>query len=330
MVALIWPPAKRRAADLIEVHNISKTYGTHYAVKNATFSVGKGEIVGFLGRNGAGKTTTMNIITGYISSTAGSVSVGGYDILKNPIEAKRKIGYLPEHPPLYHEMTVEEYLTFGCKLKSVPKSKIKSTIEMAMEKTKINDVKGRLVGNLSKGYKQRVGLSGALCGSPEVLILDEPTVGLDPKQIIEIRNAIKTLGKEHTVILSSHILHEVADICEKVIIINKGEIVAQDMLENLTSKVGDKRRVMARLVCEKKAGQKLLNGIEAAEYVEFLGSKEPGTCDYVVESTNGDVRADIFHAAAQAGITLLALKSMAVTLEDIFIQLTSENEEVAV
>ena len=317
-------------AVLIEVNNISKTYGTHYAVKNASFTVNKGEIVGFLGRNGAGKTTTMNIITGYISSSSGSVSIDGYDILKNPMEAKRKIGYLPEHPPLYYEMTVEEYLTFGCKLKNVPKKKIAETIDMAMERTRITDVRKRLVGNLSKGYKQRVGLSGALCGNPEILILDEPTVGLDPKQIIEIRSAIKSLGKEHTVILSSHILHEVADICEKVIIINKGEIVAQDRLENLTNTVNDKRRVMVRLISDKKQGLDLLRSVDAADYVEYLGSKESGTCDFVVESSGPDVRRQIFDAAVAGGVTLIGLKSMAVTLEDIFIQLTSEGEEVAV
>ena len=315
---------------MIEIKNISKKYGAHYAVKNASFTVEKGEIVGFLGRNGAGKTTTMNIITGYISSTSGSVSVDGYDILKSPMEAKRKIGYLPEHPPLYFEMTVRDYLRFACELKNVPAKQIGANMDRAMEKTRITDVAGRLVGNLSKGYKQRVGLAGALCGDPEILILDEPTVGLDPGQIIEIRSAIKDLGQDHTVILSSHILHEVADICEKVIIINKGVIVAQDRLENLTNNVNDKCRGMVRLVSNRSDGVRLLKGIDGIDFAEYMGCKEPGTSDFVVEACERDVRADIFNAAVSAGIVLLGLKSMSVTLEDIFIQLTSDTEEAAV
>jgi ABC-2 type transport system ATP-binding protein len=315
---------------VIEIKNISKKYGAHYAVKNASFTVEKGEIVGFLGRNGAGKTTTMNIITGYISSTSGSVSIDGFDILKSPMEAKRKIGYLPEHPPLYFEMTVRDYLRFACELKNVPAKQIGANMDRAMEKTRITDVAGRLVGNLSKGYKQRVGLAGALCGDPEILILDEPTVGLDPGQIIEIRSAIKDLGQDHTVILSSHILHEVADICEKVIIINKGVIVAQDRLENLTNNVNDKCRVMVRLVTGRSDGARLLKGIDGIDFAEYMGCKEPGTCDFVVEASERDVRADIFNAAVSAGIVLLGLKSMSVTLEDIFIQLTSDTEEAAV
>ena len=218
---------------MIEVNNLTKQYGQHKAVDNISFKVEKGEILGFLGPNGAGKSTTMNIITGYISATEGTVKVDGFDILEQPGEVKKRIGYLPELPPLYMDMTVEEYLTFVCNIKKVSVHKQKEMLGKVMNAVKITDMRKRLIKNLSKGYKQRVGLAQAMIGEPQVLILDEPTVGLDPKQIIEIRNVIKSLGKDHTIILSSHILSEVSAVCDRVLIINKGKIVAIDTPENL-------------------------------------------------------------------------------------------------
>ncbi|HEX7713924.1 MAG TPA: ABC transporter ATP-binding protein, partial [Bacillota bacterium] len=218
---------------MIQVENVTKRYGQHVAVEQLNFTVNRGEILGFLGPNGAGKSTTMNIITGYISATEGTVKVDGRDILEDPQAVKEKIGYLPEFPPLYPEMTVQEYLDFVCEIKKVPETDRQENLERIVETVKIGEVKNRLIKNLSKGYKQRIGLAQALVGNPEVLILDEPTVGLDPKQIIEIRNLIKELGKEHTIILSSHILPEVSAVCERVIIINKGKIVASDTPANL-------------------------------------------------------------------------------------------------
>ena len=218
---------------MIEVKNLTKRYGEKLAVDNASFTVNAGEIVGFLGRNGAGKTTAMNMITGYISSTSGTAMVDGYDILKEPAEVKKRIGYLPEQPPLYMDMTVNEYLAFAADIKKVSRKNRKEHLDRIKELVRITDVGSRIIGNLSKGYRQRVGLAEALVGNPPVLILDEPTVGLDPTQIIEIRHLIKGLGKEHTIILSSHILPEVADVCERVIIIDHGRIVAQDSLVNL-------------------------------------------------------------------------------------------------
>ena len=224
---------------MIEIQNLTKDYGRIRAIDDVSFTVGKGEIVGFLGPNGAGKTTTMNIITGFISSTSGSVRVAGYDILENPVEGKRHIGYLPEQPPLYPDMTVSEFLDFCADLKKVTAREWKNQKKDIMELVKITHVSHRLIKNLSKGYKQRVGLAQALVGSPDVLILDEPTVGLDPKQIMEIRKLIKALGKNHTIILSSHILPEVSAVCDRVIIINKGRIAAIDTPENLSKKLSD-------------------------------------------------------------------------------------------
>ena len=231
---------------MIEIEHVSKRYGGKLAVNDATFTIGDGEILGFLGRNGAGKSTMMNIITGYISASSGRVLLDGYDILEQPREAKRRIGYLPEIPPLYVDMTVDEYLRFACKIKDVRSSQIKSHLDDVTELTRITDVRGRLIKNLSKGYRQRVGLAQALIGNPEVVILDEPTVGLDPRQIIEIRGLIRQLGEDHTIVLSSHILHEVADVCERVVIINQGQIVAQDTLENLTRSASDTARFRLR------------------------------------------------------------------------------------
>ena len=232
---------------MIEIQNVSKRYGNKYAVKDVTFTINKGEILGFLGRNGAGKSTTMNMITGYISSSAGRILLDGYDILKNPREVKRQIGYLPELPPLYMDMTVDEYLRFCCDIKGVARKYVTKHLNDICELTGLGEVRKRLIKNLSKGYKQRVGLAQALVGNPEVVILDEPTVGLDPKQIIEIRRLIRDLGEDHTVVLSSHILPEVADVCERLVIINNGQIVAQDTLENLTHGIGETYRMTLRV-----------------------------------------------------------------------------------
>lgn len=314
---------------MIKVENVTKRFGENLAVDNISFEVRKGEVVGFLGRNGAGKTTTMNIITGYISSTEGAASVDGYDILEQPLEVKKKIGYLPEHPPLYLDMIVDEYLNFCCDIKKVGRDKRKGHLADVCDLVGISHMRKRLCKNLSKGYRQRVGLAQTLIGNPEVLILDEPTVGLDPRQIIEIRNLIKDLGKSHTVILSSHILHEVADVCERVIIIDKGKIVAKDTLENLANSVNEISRMTLRIADNNKSVRKAIHDIAGVSYVEELGIKEPDTMDYLLEcEKNSDIRRMLFNTMAKIGKPILMLKPMEVTLEDIFLQLTTEDKEV--
>jgi len=313
---------------MIEIQNISKKYGDKYAVKDATFTIKKGEILGFLGRNGAGKSTTMNIVTGYISATSGSVTVNGHDILQDPREAKRCIGYLPELPPLYMDMTVDEYLRFVCSIKDVKKSYIKSHLDDITELVRITDVRGRLIKNLSKGYKQRVGIAQALVGNPEVVILDEPTVGLDPRQIIEIRKLIKELGEDHTIVLSSHILHEVADVCERVVIINQGSIVAQDTLENLTKNISETSRFRLRVAGPERDVQKLIREVPGTRTVDQMGVKEPETFDFLVEADrNTDIRRPLFNTLAKNGYPILMLRPMDIELEDIFLQLTNEKGE---
>ena len=314
---------------MIEIKNVTKRYGEKVAVDDISFNINDGEILGFLGRNGAGKTTTMNIVTGYISSTAGSVKLDGIDILENPREFKRQIGYLPEQPPLYMEMTVKDYLHFACDIKGVVSSKQKAHIADIVDLVKLGDVYGRMIRNLSKGYKQRVGLAQALIGNPKVVILDEPTVGLDPRQMVEIRRLIKELGKHHTVVLSSHILPEVQDICERVVIINKGRIVAQDMLENLTHGMSENAHVTVRVQGDEKQVQRLLREIPGVTYVESFGVKEPGSCDYMVEaSERQDIRRPMFAALAKAGCPIMMLKPTEFTLEDIFMRITAEKEDL--
>lgn len=313
---------------MIEIQNVTKRYGKKVAVNQVSFTINKGEILGFLGRNGAGKTTTMNILTGYISSSEGTVTVDGYDILQNPREVKKKIGYLPEQPPLYMDMTVDEYLDFACSIKGIHKNR-KQHVQEISELVKIADVHNRLIKNLSKGYKQRVGLAQALIGNPEILILDEPTVGLDPMQILEIRNLIKELGKEHTIILSSHILPEVADVCERLVIINKGEIVAQDTLANLTKGVGETSRLSVRIAGAEREILDALKTIEGVRYVETSGLREEGAYDFVLESDRQcDIRIPMFHTLSHINAPILMLKTMDLTLEDIFLQLTTEEKEV--
>jgi len=315
---------------MIKVDNVTKRYGDKTVVDGVTFEVQEGEIVGFLGRNGAGKTTTMNILTGYISSTLGTCSVDGYDILKDPLEVKKRIGYLPEQPPLYMDMTIREYLNFVCNLKSISRKEWKRQMDEVCELVGISDMQPRMIRNLSKGYKQRVGLAQALLGNPEVLILDEPTVGLDPRQIIEIRQLVRQLGRSHTIILSSHILSEVSEVCQRVVIIEQGRLVAQDSLENLTKSAGDISRMVVRVQGADNTVRKALMDLRGVKYVEANVGKEPNTMDYIVESDkNVDVREDVFRAMARINRPILQMRPLDVTLEDVFIQLTSGvNEEV--
>lgn len=313
---------------MIEIQNLTKRYGSKFAIRDVTFTIKKGEILGFLGRNGAGKTTTMNIVTGYISASEGRVLLDGHDILDEPRLVKRRIGYLPEQPPLYQDMTVEEYLRFACAIKEVRPDAVRAHLTDVCELVKIEDVRKRLIKNLSKGYRQRVGLAQALVGNPEVIILDEPTVGLDPRQILEIRTLIKRLGQDHTVVLSSHILTEVADVCERVVIINKGNIVAQDNLENLTKGIGEAFRMTVRVAGSENEAKRVLRGLDGAKYVEPIGSKEEGSHDFIVESDRqSDIRKQMFSALSKAGMPILMLRPSDITLEDIFLKLTSDSEE---
>lgn len=314
---------------MIQVENLTKRYGQHTAVDCLNFTVNKGEILGFLGPNGAGKSTTMNILTGYTSATEGKAMINGLDILEQPEEVKRMIGYLPEFPPLYSEMTVNEYLDFVCNIKRVSRADKKKSIEKIMDLVKVGEVRGRLIKNLSKGYKQRVGLAQAMVGNPDVLILDEPTIGLDPKQIIEIRNLITVLGKDHTIILSSHILPEVSAVCERVIIINKGKIVASDTPENLSKGLGDSSRLALRVAAQEKQVIKVISELQGVKYVEAQGSRERDTVDIIVEAEgNIDIRRSLFNALSKASYPILMMKSMDLTLEDIFLQVTTQEKEV--
>lgn len=310
---------------MIDVQNLTKNYGTHCAVDHISFHVNEGEILGFLGPNGAGKSTTMNMLTGYLSSTDGAVKIGGYDILEDPNAAKANIGYLPEQPPLYMDMTVREYLNFMYELKKCTLPRAQHIAEIC-KIMKIDHVYGRLIKNLSKGYRQRVGMAQALIGNPPVLILDEPTVGLDPSQIVEIRALIKALGKKHTVILSSHILPEVEAVCDRLVIINSGRIVADDTADNLIRSYSSDRRLMVRVAGPAFEVEKLIHGIEGVKSVHPLTSHESGTTDFAVELKEGaDIRYALFNKLAENKYPLLSSKSMERSLEDIFMTLTSEN-----
>lgn len=307
---------------MIEVRNLTKHYGDKKAVNDISFTVEDGEILGFLGPNGAGKSTTMNMLTGYISSTSGQVKINGVDILEDPISAKKYIGYLPEIPPLYLDMTVKAYLNFVFDLKKC-KLPRRSHMKDVMTLCKIKDVENRLIKNLSKGYKQRVGLAQALIGNPPVLILDEPTVGLDPKQMVEIRTLIKRLGKNHTVILSSHILSEIQAVCDRVIIINKGVVAADDTATNLSNQVTTDHRVVARIEGEKAAVLQAIRGIEGLKYVRADMEREPGIWEYEMEAEPGqDIRRDVNRIARENDWNILMLKTMEMTLEDIFLKIT--------
>lgn len=316
---------------MIEIRNLTKDYGKIRALDDVSFTVEKGEIVGFLGPNGAGKSTTMNIITGFISSTSGTVRIAGYDVLENPVEAKKHIGYLPEQPPLYPDMTVNEFLDFCAELKKVPRKVWKSQKRDIMELVKITHVSHRLIRNLSKGYRQRVGLAQALVGTPDVLILDEPTVGLDPQRIIEMRKLIKALGKKHTIILSTHILPEVSAVCDRVIIINKGRIAAVDTPENLSKKLSDFSRFTITVAGPEKRIRELLQGVDGVKDVVVSGKPAEDETSFIVEAEKDrDVRRPIFNQLASAGYPILELKSMNLTLEEIFLQLTTTEAKEAV
>ncbi len=313
---------------MIEVTNLVKDYGNHHAVKGISFTVGEGQIVGLLGPNGAGKSTTMNIMTGYISATSGNVKIGEYDMLEQPLKAKKLIGYLPEMPPLYEEMTVSEYLDFVCSLKGIRKKKErKEAVAEVEEAVRITDVKGRLIKNLSKGYKQRVGLAQALIGNPPLLILDEPTVGLDPNQIIEIRSLIKKLGEKHTIILSSHILSEVNAICDYVLIIDQGHLVAEDTPEHLAEHFADKNRILLSVKGEKV---RIEEALEESEYIasyEVTGENE-GVLDVTAETTGKeDIRDALFFEFADKKLPIVKMEMETLSLEDVFLKLTGKEGE---
>jgi len=312
---------------LIEVNSLTKRYGNSRGINDVSFHVKEGEIVGFLGPNGAGKTTTMNILTGYLSATSGAASVAGIDVQKDPIAAKKRIGYLPEHPPLYVEMTVREYLKFICRLKGVPSSQHDTSIVEACELVSITDVQKRVIRNLSKGYRQRVGLAQALIGNPDVLILDEPTVGLDPRQITEIRKTISTLGKKRTIILSTHILPEVSAICERVLIIANGKIVADGDPNTLSQDIAEKSRLVVRLPGNPSTVMSALKSVDGVRGVEQLAQLEKGAYDYAVSSApNIDVRKPLFNTLAKANVPILRLAPETLSLEEVFLRLVEQDD----
>ncbi len=313
---------------MIEVSSLTKTYGKKRGIDRLTFTVNDGEIVGFLGPNGAGKSTTMNIITGYLSANSGAARIAGIDVLEDPVAAKRKIGYLPEQPPLYLDMTVEEYLNFIFDIKAGKEFSRRSHLGEIAEMVGLKDHYKRLIRNLSKGYKQRVGLAQALVGNPDVLILDEPTVGLDPKQIIEIRNVIKSLGKDRTIILSTHILQEVSAICERVLVINNGQIVADDKPDNLSAMITGDRKLIVRVAGPKDSVRHVLRSVDGIQFADATVQAEKGAYDFLVEAKpNIDIRKPMFMALAKAGFPILQLKSMDLSLEDIFIKLTEDSKK---
>ncbi len=312
---------------MIKIEHLVKNYGSNCAVDDISFSVEEGEIVGFLGPNGAGKSTTMNILTGYLSSTSGKAYIGGIDILSDPIGAKKLIGYLPEQPPLYLDMTVDEYLNFNYELKGCKLDREKHLSEIC-ETVKIQDVRGRVIKSLSKGYRQRVGIAQALVGNPKVIIFDEPTVGLDPKQIIEIRNLIRGLGKAHTVILSTHILQEVQAVCDRIIIINKGKIVANEKTENISSAVDRSRRFNAKICGPQKEVLAMLKGLSGVAYAEALAERDGDAYTYLIESEYGvDIRKKLFFELSAKGWALIGLEALGMSLEDIFITVVDKSEE---
>jgi ABC-2 type transport system ATP-binding protein len=315
---------------LIQVENVTKRFGQRVAVDNLNFTVDKGEILGFLGPNGAGKSTTMNIITGYLSATNGTVKVDGHEILEEPDAVKRQIGYMPEQPPLYMDMTVRDFLSFVCDIKGVPRKKKAENIDKSLSMLSLGDVRKRLIKNLSKGYKQRVGVAQALIGAPPVLILDEPTIGLDPQQIIETRNLIRELGKEHTIILSSHILPEVSAVCTRVLIINKGRIVASDTPENLSKGIVGDNKLTLRVAGAENAVVAALRAVAHVDKADSIGSREPGTVDVLVEAKREhDIRKPVFYAMSKADLPILSMRTMDMSLEDIFLNLTTEEKEAS-
>ncbi len=307
---------------MIEVKNVTKKYGKFVAVDNISFTIQEGEIIGLLGPNGAGKSTTMNMMTGFIEQTEGEIIINGYDIVKKPKKAKKEIGYMPEGVPLYTDLTVKEFVTYMAEIKKVERKTRKEQVEKIIEKTGLKDVEKKLIKNLSRGYKQRVSMAGALVGGPKILILDEPTVGLDPKQITEIRSLIKELGKTHTVILSSHILSEVSQICNKVIIINKGKIVAIDTPENLENKVNNSNTIYLTVEDPENKTEIITSQIQEIKKIELIKENDDGTKQYMIES-NGDtdLRKTIFSQFAKENVTIFEMKKLDTTLEDAFMKL---------
>lgn len=312
---------------MIEVNNLVKRYGNHTAVDHLSFKIEKGKIYGFLGPNGAGKSTTMNIITGYIASTEGTVTIDGFDILDEPEKAKKNIGYLPELPPLYFDMTVLEYLKFAADLKKIPKEQKNTMIGEVMEMVKITDMKNRLIKNLSKGYRQRVGLAQAILGYPEVIILDEPTVGLDPKQIIEIRDLIRGLKEKHTVILSSHILSEVSAVCDYVLIISHGKLVASDTPENLAKLAEGSNNLKLVVRGDKAVISGILNEVDGIGEVKIQAIKDSEDWDVQISmKENKDIREEVFYKMAENHCAILEMQSKKVSLEEIFLELTEDDK----
>ena len=313
---------------MIEVKNITKKYGSFTAVDNISFKIEEGEIIGLLGPNGAGKSTTMNMITGYIEPTEGEIKVEGYDISKKPKKAKAQIGYMPEGVPLYSDLTVKEFVTYMAELKKVDRKTRKEKVEKIIKQTGLKDVEKKLTRNLSRGYKQRVSMAGALVGEPKILILDEPTVGLDPKQITEIRSLIKELGKTHTIILSSHILSEVSQICNKVIIINKGKIVAIDTPENLEKKVESNNITYVTVEDTENKIETMKEKIPEIKDIKLIKENEDGTKEYVLESDKDvDLRKIVFNEFAKENITIFEMKKADTTLEDAFMKLIEGGEK---
>lgn len=310
---------------MIEIEHLVKRYGSHMAVDDLSLLVEPGKIYGFLGPNGAGKSTTMNIITGYLAATAGTVKINGADVALEPEKAKQCVGYLPELPPLYMDMTVKEYLDFAAELKKIEKGKRAKQVAEAMEMTGITDVSGRLIRNLSKGYKQRVGFAQAVLGKPEIIILDEPTVGLDPKQIIEIRDLIKKLGESHIVILSSHILTEISAVCDHVFIISKGKLVASDSTENLLERMTGNQQISLLVKAEAEAAEGALLALAGVERCELSEQREEGTAALLISAKKDcDIREDIFHTCAEAQLPILEMKTAEKSLEDVFLELTAK------
>jgi ABC-2 type transport system ATP-binding protein len=315
----------RRKIILIEVKNLSKQYGNQLAVDNLSFTVEKGQVLGFLGPNGAGKTTTMNIITGYISATDGSVTVNGLDVFEEPEEVKKMIGYLPEFPPLYPDMTVREYLDFAADIKKVARAEKSKMIEEIMDSTKITPMADRLIKHLSKGYKQRVGLAQAIIGYPELIILDEPTVGLDPKQIIEIRELIKELSKNHTVILSSHIMQEVSAVCDTVMIIDKGKLILSDKPENLSERLGATGGLKLEVKGDRETILAALKSISRISQIDEAASVNEGVVEMTIYcAEKEDIREEVFYAMSKANTPILEMQSVRMSLEDIFLKVTSD------
>lgn len=310
---------------MIEINHLVKKYGSHVAVDDLSLTVEPGKIYGFLGPNGAGKSTTMNIITGYLAATSGEVKINGFDVLKQPEEVKKCVGYLPELPPLYMDMTVKEYLDFVAELKKLEKSLRAGYVKKAMKITKTEEVSGRLIRNLSKGYRQRVGFAQAVLGYPEILILDEPTVGLDPKQIIEIRDLIKELGKKHTIILSSHILSEISAVCDHVFIISHGKLVASDSTENLLERMTGAQEIELLVKAEEDTAETAIREIAQVERCEKTESKEDGAVQLLVTAKkDADVREAIYHTCVEHHMPILEMKAASKSLEDVFLELTSQ------